>query len=82
MREAWIELTLPVANKMPFIAVDPSDIIKPYGKDFDFLDIVRDASDRDKRKGTGFTTVQIEATNQAHQNLPLWQEIFSNKQPG
>jgi len=81
MREAWLDLTAPVANKMPFIAVDPSDIIKPYGRDFDFLDIVRDASDREKRKGPGFPTVQIEATNHAHQNLPLWQETFSTKHP-
>jgi len=81
MREAWIELTTKVANKMPFIAVDPSDIIKPYGREFDFLDIVRDASDREKRKGPGFPTVQIEATNHEHQNLPLWQETFSTRHP-
>jgi len=66
---------------MPFIAVDPSDIIKPYGRDFDYLDIVRDASDREKRKGTGYSTVQIEATNHNHVNLPLAQETFSTKHP-
>jgi hypothetical protein len=81
LRDAWLDSVAPVANKMPFIAVDPSDIIKPYGKAFDFLDVVRDASDRDKRIGTGFPTVQIEATNHAHQNLPLGQQTFSTKHP-
>ena len=81
LREAWLELIAEPANKMPFIAVDPSDIIKPYGKDFENIGIVRDASDREKRKGPGFPTIQIEATNHAHQNLPLWQETFSTQQP-
>jgi len=81
MREAWLKLVAPTANKMPFIAVDPSDIIKPYGRDFEYLDVVRDASDREKRKGTGYPTVQIEATNHAHINLPLAQETFSTKHP-
>ena len=81
MRDAWLELVTPIANKMPFIAVDPSDIIKPYGRDFEYLDVVRDASDREKRKGTGFPTVQIEATNHEHINLPLAQETFSTKHP-
>jgi len=81
LREAWLDFVAPTANNMPFIAVDPSDIIKPYGKQFDFLDVVRDASDREKRNGTGFPTVQIEATNHEHQNLSLWQETFSTKHP-
>ncbi len=34
LRNCWIELVAPTANQMPFIAVDPSDIIKPYGRDF------------------------------------------------
>jgi hypothetical protein len=66
---------------MPFIAVDPSDIAKPHGKAFDNLDIVRDASDRDKRKLPGFHTVQIEATDERHRNLPLRHEVFSTVAP-
>jgi hypothetical protein len=66
---------------MPFIAVDPSDIAKPYGKAFDNLDIVRDASDRDKRILPGFHTVQIEATDDLHRNLPLWHQVFSMEDP-
>jgi hypothetical protein len=79
MRDAWLALAAPTANKMPFIAVDPSDIIKPYGRDFEYLDVVRDASDREKRKGTGYPTVHIEATNHEHLNPPLTQETFSRE---
>ena len=63
LRDAWLEIVAPVANKMPFIAVDPSDIVKRYGQDFDNLGTVRDASDPDKPMRSGFSTVQIEATN-------------------
>jgi len=81
MRDAWLEMAAPAANSMPFIAVDPSDIIKRYGKDFDNLSIIRDASDPEKRLGPGFSTVQIEATDYDHRNLPLWQETYSTELP-
>jgi hypothetical protein len=80
--DAWLRLVAPTADRMPFIAVDPSDIAKPHGKAFDNLDIVRDASDRDKRKLPGFHTVQIEATDDRHRNLPLWHQVFSTVAPG
>ncbi len=82
LRHAWLHEVKKAADRMPFIAVDPSDIIKLHGKDFEFLDIVRDASDPSKRKGPGFPTIQIEATDSQHRNLPLWQEVFSTLQPG
>lgn len=81
LRDAWLETVAPTANNMPFIAVDPSDIVKRYGKDFDYLGTIRDASDPDKSMRNGFSTVQIEATNHEHQNLPLWQETYSTKLP-
>jgi hypothetical protein len=79
--DAWLRLAAPTANRMPFIAVDPSDIAKPHGKAFDHLDIVRDASDCEKRKLPGFHTIQIEATDDRHRNLPLWHQLFSTKDP-
>jgi hypothetical protein len=81
LRLAWLKTASLSANKMPFIAVDPSDFIKLYGKKFDFLDIVRDASDKEKRKGPGFPTIQIEAVDHMHRNLPLWHEVFSTLHP-
>ncbi len=82
LREAWLKTVAPTANNMPFIAVDPSDIVKPYGKEFEYLETVRDASDREKRMEKGYPTVQIEAVDYDHKNLPLAQEIFSTSMPG
>ena len=81
LREAWLRMVAGVANKMPFIAVDFSDIFKLHGKAFDNLAIVRDASDPRKCKGPGFNTIQIEATDHRRTNLPLWQQIFSTVCP-
>jgi hypothetical protein len=81
LRAAWLDAVSNVASNMPFIAVDPSDIIKLYGKKFDFLDVVSDRSDRDKRKGPGFFTIQIDALDYEHRNLPLWHEVFSTIHP-
>ena len=81
LRTAWLCTVARVANKMPFIAVDLSDIFKIHGKAFDCLAIVRDASDPRKWKGPGYNTIQIEATGYQHANLPLWQQIFSTNCP-
>lgn len=81
LREAWLRMVAGVANKMPFIAVDFSDISKLHGRAFDNLAIVRDASDPRKCKGPGFNTIQIEATDHRRTNLPLWQQIFSTVCP-
>lgn len=81
LRDAWLETVASAVHNMPFIAVDPSDIIKPYGKAFDHLGTVRDASDPEKRLGPGFPTVQIEAVDHDHHNLPLVQETFSTDLP-
>lgn len=81
LRDAWLNLVAKMANKMPFIAVDFSDISKLHGKAFEYLAIVRDASDPRKWKGPGYNTIQIEATDNKHTNLPLWQQIFSTLCP-
>ena len=81
MRKTWLKMVAPTADKMPFIAVDPSEIIKLYGKEFEHLGIIRDASDPSKRLGPGLSTVQIEATDHDHRNLPLWQETYSTEHP-
>jgi len=79
MRIGWLREVTPTAAKMPFIACDMTDLRKPYGKTFEFLDTVRDASDRRKHLEPGYWSVQIEATDDQHRNLPLWSETFSTK---
>ena len=81
LRDAWLKRVASAANRMPYIAVDPSEIVKRHGKDFENIATVRDASDPDKKLLPGFPTIQIEATDDEHRNLPLWQETYSTATP-
>jgi hypothetical protein len=81
VRDGWLQIAAPAARRMSFITVDGTDHIKQYGKAFEFLDTVRDASDRLKRIEYGYWSVQIDAVDQAHGHLPLCSEVFSTKAP-
>jgi hypothetical protein len=58
-----------------------SDLAKPHGKEFEYLDLVRDASDPLKRIVPGYWTVQIDVLDELHRMLPLVCEVFSTKAP-
>lgn len=78
---SWLRYIAPVVNRMPFITVDGSEVTKPYGKAFEFLDWVRDASEPGKPIKPGYWTIHVEATDGEHRNLPICFEIFSTKDP-
>jgi hypothetical protein len=80
--DAYLHLVAPAARRMPFVVVDPTELVKPYGRAFENLDTVRDASDRRKPLEHGYWTVQIEATNEHNQTLPLLTQVFSTKAEG
>jgi uncharacterized membrane protein len=82
MRVGWLRSVAPIASKMPFVVGDIVDLSKPYGKAFEHLDTVRDASDKRKELEPGFWCMQIEATDEQHRNLPLYHQVFSTKRPG
>jgi hypothetical protein len=81
LREGWLHVAAKAASRMPFITVDGSDESKPYGRAFEHLDTVRDASDPRKHLERGYWSVQIDANDDMHRNLPLWSEVFSTKAP-
>jgi hypothetical protein len=81
LAEAYLEKVAPAARRMPFVAVDPTELVKPYGRAFEHLGTVRDASDRRKHLEPGYWAVHIEATNYENQTLPLYSEVFSTKAP-
>ena len=81
MRDGWLKIATPAARRMSFISVDGTEHVKQYGKAFEFLDTVRDASDRLKRIEYGYWSVQIDAVDEAHRHLPLCSELFSTKAP-
>lgn len=81
LRDGWLKMAAPATRRMPFITVDGTEHVKPYGKAFEFLDTVRDASDRLKRIELGYWSVQVDAVDEAHAHLPLCSEVFSTKAP-
>src|SRR3984957_20628796 len=81
LRHGWLKVAAPTARRMSFIAVDATEHVKQYGKAFEFLDTVRDASDRLKRIEYGYWSAQIDAVDEVHGHLPLCSELFSTKAP-
>lgn len=82
MRLAYLDEAAPTAAKMDFVAVDWTEVVKPHGKEFEYLDRVRDGSSPSKEVKPGYWTVEIEAVDDDHRNLPLWCEVYSTKAPG
>jgi hypothetical protein len=81
MHQAWLDEVAPTAGRMPFVTVDGSDLTKPYGKAFQYLDWVRDGSAPGKPIKPGYWDVSIEATDGHHHHLPLWLDVYSTKDP-
>ncbi len=81
LRDGWLRVVAPTARRMSFVTVDGTEHAKPYGKEFEHLDWVRDASDPDKPTVPGYWSVQIDALDEAHVMLPLCSEVFSTKAP-
>jgi Transposase DDE domain len=79
--DGWLQTVAPTAKKLSFVTVDGSDHAKPYGKAFEHLDWVRDASDPDKRIVPGYWSVQIDALDKLHRMLPLVSQVFSTLAP-
>jgi hypothetical protein len=79
--DGWLRRVAPTAKRLSFITVDGSDLAKPHGKEFEYLDLVRDASDPLKRIVPGYWTVQIDVLDELHRMLPLVCEVFSTKAP-
>ena len=81
LADAYLEHVASAARRMAFVAVDPTELVKRYGREFEHLDTVRDASDRRKHLEPGYWAVRIEATDHDNQTLPLYTEVFSTKAP-
>ena len=79
--DGWLRTVAPTVKRLSYITVDGSDHAKPYGKAFEYLDRVRDASDPGKRIVPGYWSVQIDALDELHQMLPLVSQVFSTRAP-
>jgi hypothetical protein len=81
LSDGWLDVAAPVAKGLSFITVDGTEHAKRYGRAFEYLDVVRDASDPLKRLVPGFWSVQIDAVDELHQILPLVSQVFSTEAP-
>ncbi len=69
-------------SKYPVVNFDNSDITKPYGKKFEYLDIVIDASDPKKEKKPGYPVVNaVVLGKNKKQPIPIYSKIVSTKDP-
>lgn len=81
LSDGWLRVVAPIARRMSFMTVDGTEHVKPYGKAFEYQDLVRDASDPEKRILPGYWSVQIDALDELHRQLPLVSAVFSTKAP-
>ena len=80
--DVWLRHVAPVARRRAFVAVDMSDLSKPHGRAFEYLDTIRDASSPQKEIEPGYWLVSIDASDDnTHARLPLWMELFSTRAP-
>lgn len=67
------------------VAIDLSEIVKPYGRKMPFLCAVRDGSQSRRNKTVlekGWWTVEVTASRRSdHTTLPLWRHVYSTVDP-
>ena len=65
-----------------FLALDESDVQKPYGKAFQWLDDVMDGSDPGKKIGRGYRVIGMASVSQRNQPIPFLLHAYSAKADG
>lgn len=65
-----------------FLALDESDVQKPYGKAFQWLDDVMDGSDPGKKIGKGYHVIGMASVSQRNQPIPFLLHAYSAKAEG
>jgi len=79
--QAWLTLAAPTVRHLKFVTVDGSDMTKPYGGTFEYLDKVRDGSAPGKPITPGYWLINIEAADGEGHHVPLVLTPFSTQDP-
>lgn len=75
----YIETIKPYLGATPVILVDDSDIIKPYGKAFESLGVVRDGSSINNKYEKGYHVTEVVALSENEkQPISLYSRIHSS----
>lgn len=82
IEEKYYEFVKGIIPKKPIVDFDNTDIAKPYGKKFEYLDTVVDASDSKKEKKPGYPVVNaVVLGKNKKQPIPIYSKIVSTKDP-
>lgn len=82
LEENYYQFVRGMIPENPIVNFDNSDITKPYGKKFEYLDIVIDASDPKKEKKPGYPVVNaVVLGKNRKQPIPIYSKIVSTKDP-
>jgi hypothetical protein len=79
--QAWLTFVAPTVRRLKFVTVDGSDMTKPYGGTFEYLDKVRDGSAPGKPIKPGYWLINIEAADGQGHHVPLVLTPFSTQDP-
>ena len=79
--QAWLKFAAPTVRRLKFVTVDGSDMTKPYGGTFEYLDKVRDGSAPGKPTKPGYWLINIEAADGQGHHVPLVLTPFSTQDP-
>lgn len=80
LRTAYLERISSKITPQTVIAVDLTDLSKPYAQKMEYLCRVRD-EDKDEI-GPGYWVLIIEAIRPDGKHIPLWLELFSSREEG
>lgn len=82
IEENYHKFVIGMIPENPIVDFDNTDIVKTYGKKFEYLDTVIDASDPKKEKKPGYSVVNavVQGKNKK-QPMPLYSRIVSTKDP-
>lgn len=79
----YLERMRPLIDKNGVVFVDESEVIKPYGKKFEALGLVKDGSSKEKKIEKGYHITELTAlTKTTHQPISLFSNIHSSKEEG
>lgn len=82
IEENYYEYVREMLPENPIVDFDNTDITKLYGKKFEYLDTVIDASDPKKEKKPGYPVVNaVVLGKNKKQPIPLYSRIVSTKEP-
>jgi len=79
--QAWLKFAAPTVRRLKFVTVDGTDMTKPYGGTFEYLDKVRDGSAPGKPIKPGYWMINIEAADGHGHHIPLALTPFSTQDP-